>query len=145
MAQHDDREAKRLADRQRSLQRSHELRINSFIETAATSTEGREFLWWLLQLGKVGTQPFTTNALTTAFQCGELNVGNGILERLIAVNPAIYVQMQQEHQNEYEQTVLSPAGVEHSGQRDTASGGNPAGPGSYAVPGSGAWDHPDLE
>jgi len=126
MAAHDDRRAEELTRKQSSLARARGLRIDTAISVAAQSREGREFLWWLLQIGKVGTQPFTTNALTTAFQCGELNVGNAILERLITVNPAIYVQMQQENQNEYDQLVSAPASVEHPGHGD-ASGGNSGG------------------
>lgn len=125
MALHDDTRARDITRRQEALQRTRDLRIDDHIREAAQSVSGREFLWWLLQLGKVGVQPFTSNALTTAFQCGELNVGNGILERIITVNPAVYVQMQQEHQNEYDRTVSAEADVEHTGQRGAS--GTPGG------------------
>ena len=128
MAAHDDNRARDIARKQRSLTRARELRIDDAIKQNSQSRAGREFLWWLLQVGKVGSQPFTANALNTAFQCGELNVGNAILQRLITVNPAIYVQMQQENQNEYDQLVQAEAAVADGG-RDTesGSGGHPGG------------------
>lgn len=49
---------------------------------------GRQFLWWLLQIGKaMGHQPFTTEPLVTAFNCGEMNVGHQILAELIEASP----------------------------------------------------------
>jgi hypothetical protein len=57
---------------------------------------GRRLLWWILELGKVNHQPFTGNALTTAFNCGEMNVGQRFLERLLLVSPQGYVKMMQE-------------------------------------------------
>lgn len=126
MAAHDDTRARDLDRKQRQLAQAHELRINNALTVLSQSSDGREFLWWLLQTGKVGAQPFTTNALTTAFQCGELNVGNAILERIISVNPAIYVQMQQEHQDEYDRLVSASADVERTGL-DASGSGHPGG------------------
>lgn len=63
------------------------------------SPAGQNFLWWLLQIGKVGLQPFTANALQTSFNCGELNVGNQILAHILKADPAGYVRMQQERVN----------------------------------------------
>jgi len=61
---------------------------------------GRKYLWWLLTVGQVGTQPFAANALQTSFACGELNVGNKILDHIISVDPAGYVAMMTENANE---------------------------------------------
>lgn len=99
MAQHDDIEAQRLAKAARKIATLEESMMDKAISALAESAEGRLFLWWLLQQGRVGTQPFTSNALTTAFQCGELNIGNIILERIIRADPAIYVRLQQENMN----------------------------------------------
>jgi hypothetical protein len=100
MAQHDEK----ASDRSRALKqldKLHEAQINKAIASLAETVEGRRFMWWLLQVGKVGTQPFASNALNTSFNCGELNVGNSILARIASVSPAVYVRMQQENENEY--------------------------------------------
>ena len=136
MASHDDKPAEALARRQRQLARAQNQRVDNALAELSQSVAGRELLWWLLQIGKVGAQPFTTNALTTAFQCGELNVGNAILERIISVNPAIYVQMQQEHQNEYDSLVARDAADERAGRNSESAFDPDASAGGY--------DHPDV-
>jgi hypothetical protein len=100
MAQHDEK----ASDRSRALKqldKLHEAQIDKAINALSETVEGRRFLWWLLKTGKVGTQPFASNALNTSFNCGELNVGNTILARIASVNPAVYVRMQQENENEF--------------------------------------------
>jgi len=62
---------------------------------------GRKYLWWLLEISGVGQQPFASNALTTSFNCGQLNVGQQILAHLMEINPAGYVQMMKEQQDEW--------------------------------------------
>lgn len=99
MSQH----AEKASDRTRALSqldKLQEAQIDKAINQLAATVEGRRFLWWLLQVGKVGTQPFAANALNMSFNCGELNVGNTILARIATVNPAVYVRMQQENENE---------------------------------------------
>lgn len=103
MAQHDDNSSPRLDEFNR-LAKLREAQIDKAIAQLATSTDGRRFLWWLLQVGKVGTQPFAANALNMSFNCGELNVGNAILSRITSVDAAVYVRMQQENENEYRTT-----------------------------------------
>jgi hypothetical protein len=121
MAAHDDKEAGKLARKQATFERAAELRVDSAIAHLDQTREGREFLWWLLKIGRVGEQPFTANALTTAFNCGELNVGQQIQARLIAVDPAIYVRMQQEQLNDYRSAFDTPGDT--SGDDDTSSAG----------------------
>lgn len=77
------------------------LAIEAAIRANLASYEGRKFLWRLFELGRVGTQPFSGNALTTAFGCGELNVGNGILQLISEVDPMAYGRMMQEHLDEH--------------------------------------------
>lgn len=100
MAQHDERASDRSRELDR-LERLREAQIDKAITGLAQTVEGRRFLWWLLQIGKVGTQPFAANALNMSFNCGELNVGNEILGRIISVDPAVYVRMMQENENEH--------------------------------------------
>ncbi len=80
-----------------------ELKIDSAIAAAVGTREGRKLLWWLLTIGRVGTQPFSTNALNTAFACGELNVGQMILDRIISVSPEGYLSMMQENNDEHKE------------------------------------------
>jgi len=83
--------------------REDEQRINSAVSKFIEDAEGRKFLWWLLEIGRIGTQPFSNNALQTAFGCGELNVGQRILDRIISVSPDGYLRMMQENNSEYEE------------------------------------------
>lgn len=122
MAQHDDRTAAKQRRREEQLQRAVNLDIDAHVAQALASREGRRFLWWLLQIGKVNMQPFTNNALTTAFACGELNVGQQVLARITQVHPAGYVQMQEENLNEYNQRVRDSAPAGNGDGFDAAIG-----------------------
>jgi len=84
----------------RRWQREDEDRIVSAVSQALASSEGRKFLWWLLEIGRVGLQPFAGNALNTAFNCGEMNVGQRILDRIISVDPDGYILMMKENVSE---------------------------------------------
>jgi hypothetical protein len=77
-----------------------EQKIESAVSQAIASAEGRKFLWWLLEVGRIGMQPYSDNALNTAFSCGELNVGQQILDRIISVSPEGYLQMMRENNDE---------------------------------------------
>jgi hypothetical protein len=77
-----------------------EFKIDSAINKAVEDIEGRKFLWWLLEIGRVGMQPYSNNALNTAFNCGELNVGQRILDRIISVSPEGYLRMMKENNDE---------------------------------------------
>lgn len=125
-----DRKARQTQRKLRDRGKATSLQIDNAIRQATKSPEGRKFLWWLLQIGKVNTQPFTTNAITTAFNCGELNVGNTILARITEVDPASYVQMQQESLNEYRE-LTDP----NSAEPDSGSPGSIDG--SYDAPSGG--------
>ena len=100
MAQHDDKEAKKL---QRELAKYEALDaedIDSFIAFSLTDRRGQKFLWWLLQIGKYGVNPFSPDSNTMAFQSGEANVGSQILSRIIDVNAMGFAQMQLERKIE---------------------------------------------
>lgn len=84
----------------RRWQKEDELAIESAVNQAISDPQGRKFLWWLLEIGKIGMQPYAGNALNTAFACGELNVGQRILDRIISVSPEGYLTMMKENENE---------------------------------------------
>lgn len=77
-----------------------ETAVNTAIDALLKHTHGRKALWWLLQIGRVGQQPFANNALQTAFACGELNVGQQVLDRITSVSPEGYVDMMKEMADE---------------------------------------------
>jgi hypothetical protein len=83
--------------------REDEAKIESAVSKAIADPEGRKFLWWLLEIGRIGMQPFASNALNTAFACGELNVGQRILDRIISVSPEGYLTMMKESESERRQ------------------------------------------
>lgn len=76
--------------------RKAKLRRDLFIRDMLARPDGREFIWWLLQIGKFGTQPFAVDSHSTAFGCGELNVGQQIFAAVIEADPAGFLRMQQE-------------------------------------------------
>jgi hypothetical protein len=100
MAQHDDHIAKRLkleADRLAAIDKAD---IDSYIAEAINDPRGQKFLWWLLEVGKWGTNPFSTDTNTMAFNVGEMNVGAAILARIVQVNPMGFAQYQMQRQIE---------------------------------------------
>ena len=92
----DDMEAKREYQKARKAEANRQAEIDQTYRDLLSVPRGREFLWHLLEIGKVGLQPHTNNALSTAFNCGELNVGQQILSRILTVDASGYVRMLQE-------------------------------------------------
>lgn len=91
-----DEDAERLYRSQKKKAEADQLEVDEAVRALLSVPRGRKYLWWLLTIGKIGTQPFAPNALNTSFNCGELNVGNQILAHIISVDPAGYVRMMQE-------------------------------------------------
>jgi hypothetical protein len=77
-----------------------EAAINAALGALMQHEQGRKLLWWTLRIGQVGTQPMGHNALNTAFNCGQLNVGQQILDRITSVSPEGYVNMMKEMADE---------------------------------------------
>lgn len=102
-------------------QKEDEAAIDTAIEALLQHTHGRKTLWWLLRIGRVGTQPFANNALQTAFGCGELNVGQQVLDRITAVSPEGYLAMMKEMADERtsRDTALAAARTGASPDSDT--------------------------
>lgn len=98
----DERLEKKRFNRYRALEAQRRLRLDDFVRASMGLRQGREFMWWVLELAKVGRNPFTANALTTSFNCGELNVGQQIQSHIMTVSPVDYLKMLQERQEEQE-------------------------------------------
>lgn len=90
----------REAERLQKYNQSVKAEIDKAVLACTQSHEGRALLWWLLEQGRVNTQPFSRDPYTAAFNCGELNVGNQVLARIIEVNPEGYLTMMKEKQVE---------------------------------------------
>lgn len=93
-------EDKRIRQSQNKAARQFKNEIDEAVRALLSVPRGRKYLWYLLTIGKVGSQPFNGNALHTSFACGELNVGQQILAHILEVDPAGYVRMMQEQADE---------------------------------------------
>jgi len=69
------------------------------VSALLATDRGRAYVWWLLEIGKIGIVPFTGNALTGSFMSGELNVGEQIRAHLIEADPDGYITLLKERQN----------------------------------------------
>lgn len=95
-----------------------------FIQDTLKRPDGREFIWWLLEIGKFGTQPMAQDPHLTAFACGELNVGQQIFAEIVSVDPAGFLRMQQERNDDRSSSDPDPnAGADSDS--DTASDSGP--------------------
>ena len=76
----------------KALDESHDSVIHSLMGVA----DGRAYVYDLLVYCHVFDQPFSPNALLTAFGCGQLDVGQVILRRIHAICPDDYTLMMRE-------------------------------------------------
>lgn len=90
--------------------------ISDTVRDLLTSPGGREFLWELLTISKWNTQPFSTDPQITAFNCGELNIGNQIIGLIIAADEAGLITLMKEKYDASRRTVATAA----SGSDSTA-------------------------
>lgn len=75
-----------------------EVRVEGLLQTM-TSVQGRAWLYHLIELCGPGQNPFVVDALRTAFNCGELNIGNQLVAQCHAVSTELYLVMMKENQN----------------------------------------------
>lgn len=94
--------------------REQEMR-NRFISRALSEPDGQAYFFWLLGITKLGSNPFTGNALTSAFNAGELNVGQQIQAHIIEVAPMAYFQMLEAREKERLNDYRTAADADDSG------------------------------
>lgn len=94
----DNTDRTKLKSARAAIRREQEER-DAVISVLLNDAKGRNYLWWVLTITKINSNPFSANALTTSFACGEQNVGQQILAHIMDVNPAGYVQMLKERLN----------------------------------------------
>lgn len=76
-------------------------RLENAVNAMLQHTDTRFFLLWLLEIGKVGIQPFAAERTRTDFNCGEYNVGLQIFALITSTNPEGYITMLKEQQSEH--------------------------------------------
>lgn len=96
----DEKEQAAYARRLEKYNKNAKAEVDKTFSDLLQSHAGRNFVWWLLQIGQVNTQPFRGDEGRTAFACGELNVGNKILARAVELSPDGYLNLLKEKQNE---------------------------------------------
>jgi hypothetical protein len=101
VAQHDERTQRKIEALEKKWEEFDLTEIREAIQFLASNRRGQKLLWRILQLGRVNTQPMAADPYATAFNCGELNVGNGVLALILDANPQIYLSMMQENEHEW--------------------------------------------
>lgn len=94
MAQHDDKNQERMLRELSKYESLDSSEIDQVIQQLIIDPKGQKFIWWLLQVGKYGVNPFSPDASVMAFQAGEANVGAQILARIVEVNPLGFAELQ---------------------------------------------------
>lgn len=97
MNENDEKRRFRKLQLQSKLRKS---RLDDFIKAAMQHQQGREYFYSLLEMCGIGKTPFTANALTTSFACGEQNIGLQIQSHIIEVAPKGYILMLEEKEEE---------------------------------------------
>lgn len=100
MLDEQQKEEKRASKKLRLKENENKLHRDAFIRAALQHREGREYIYWLLSIAKIGVNPYTGNALNTAFQCGELNVGQQVQAHIIEVSPDGFLDLLREKEKE---------------------------------------------
>lgn len=88
--------------------KAREKDLNAVFRALGETAPGRTFLWWLLEIGKIGQQPFALDPHVTAFNCGELNVGQQISAQFQHADPKGYLELLKENQSERPKSKSKP-------------------------------------
>jgi hypothetical protein len=73
---------------------------DDFVKAACTTKQGREYLSWVMGLGRPNENPYAGNALATAFRCGEANISKQIERHILLAAPKGYFQILEDQQKE---------------------------------------------
>jgi CRP-like cAMP-binding protein len=112
MAQHDEHVAQQILRRQAKWQEADAKELDNAITAMLQHKETRRYLYWLLEMTRaIGQNPMTDNALRTAFNCGEQNVGQQIMAHLIDVAPEGFLTLLKEKSDERRERSNTIAGI----------------------------------
>jgi hypothetical protein len=88
VARFDDKQAEALTRKTREWSKTDKRELDDAVQAMLLHRSTRKYLYWLMDIGKaIGQNPFTGDALTTAFECGQQNVGQQVMAHLIEVAP----------------------------------------------------------
>lgn len=104
---------KRLKDQQKAVKAESDA-VDIVLKDLLARKDGRLFIWWVLTITNHGQQPFSANALTTAFNCGVFNVGQQVLARILDIDAQGYVKMLQDRA----ETIEQPGGYDYHDPRE---------------------------
>lgn len=96
----DERDEKKRNKRLADLEKRRVFARDDFVRAALGTPQGRTFIYWLLEIGHIHRNPFTSNALTTSFACGELNVGKQVEALALTIAPDDFLRMLKERKEE---------------------------------------------
>lgn len=96
----DERTEKKQNARLAAIAAKQKTDVDDAVRALVQHPQGRQYIYWLLEICGIARNPFTANALTTSFACGQLNVGQQIQAHLIEVAPAAFLKMLEEKEEE---------------------------------------------
>jgi len=96
----DDRSEKQWQRKVRNREKQRQMRLDDFVRAAMQHQSGREYFWHLLEISGLNRNPHTANALNTAFQCGEMNIGQQVQAHIVKVAPKDFLNMLSEKEEE---------------------------------------------
>lgn len=74
-------------------QMEKDLRRRTILEELGKRAEGREFIWWLLEITDVFGEAFSSDALRMAHVTGRQAVGRQVMAEFIDASPQGYLQL----------------------------------------------------
>jgi hypothetical protein len=133
MSDYDSTNPRHIAIQRREAKASDEAR-GTFINTIMGMVNGRAYVHDLLVRCHVFAQPFSADALLTAFACGELNVGQRVLADVMLHCPDNYITMMREA------NARDIAIANRLSRSDADANGHDRGPEPYTHPGADTGD-----
>lgn len=136
MSRFDDKPSQAALRRQREWEKFDQGELDDAVRAMFEHHATRRYLWWLLAISNaIGNNAFTSNALTTAFACGEQNIGQQVLAHMLEVAPDGFLTLMKENADERKRRDDELSGLRHgNGNADhddyPADGGGE--PGTYA-------------
>lgn len=120
----DDAAEKRVNKKLRKRSLANKLHRDAFVRAALQTKEGREYVYWLLEICRIGANPYTGNALNTAFACGELNVGQQVQAHIIEVSPEGFLSLLAEKEKERLNDIRDKSVASDAADNDDDSSGD---------------------
>lgn len=96
----DEKQEKKLYSRLEARRKQQQANREEFVKAALTTQQGRDFMYWLLEISHVRANPYAVNAIQTSFNCGEMNIGQKVEDLAIKIAPLAYLKMLTEKEEE---------------------------------------------